>query len=75
MSIPPQQDPTSGQEVRDEIIKGHTYDGIKEYDNPMPGWWLWVLWASVAFSIVYYIGITFFDFVDTYEDDLAQSLE
>lgn len=59
--------------THDQLIQGHRYDGIKEYDNPMPGWWVWIFWASVAFSVVYFVGITWFDFVDTYEDDLAQS--
>ena len=35
----------------------HDYDGIREYDNPLPPWWVWlfvgcVLWA--AFYIPYY---------------------
>ncbi len=61
--------------THDQLIQGHRYDGIKEYDNPMPGWWVWLFWVCIAFSVVYFIGITWFDFVDTYEDDLAQSQE
>ena len=61
--------------THDQVIKGHRYDGIKEYDNPMPGWWVWIFWVCVAYSAVYFIGITWMDFVDTYEDDLAQSQE
>jgi cytochrome c oxidase cbb3-type subunit 3 len=57
----------------DEVIRGHKYDGIREYDNPMPGWWVWIFVATVVFAVVYYVGITFFDFVDTYEDDLAEA--
>lgn len=59
----------------DELMQGHSYDGIQEYDNPMPGWWVWLLWASVAFAILYFVGITYFDWINTYEDDLAESLE
>ena len=61
--------------THDQLIQGHRYDGIKEYDNPMPGWWVWLLWVCVAYSVVYFVGITWFDFVDSYEDDLAQSQE
>ena len=68
----PEQDQTPGGDTRDQVIKGHKYDGIQEYDNPMPGWWLWLLWATVIFSVIYILGIHVFDFVDTYEDDLAQ---
>jgi cytochrome c oxidase cbb3-type subunit 3 len=34
---------------------GHEWDGIRELDNPLPRWWLWVTWASVAFAVVYWI--------------------
>ncbi|RAK52525.1 cytochrome-c oxidase, cbb3-type subunit III [Phenylobacterium deserti] len=34
---------------------GHEWDGIRELDNPLPRWWLWVMWASVAFCVVYWI--------------------
>lgn len=58
----------------DRVIAGHTYDGIKEYDNPMPGWWVWTFVATVIFSVFYFVGIEYFGWVDTYEDDLEQSL-
>jgi cytochrome c oxidase cbb3-type subunit 3 len=31
----------------------HSYDGIQEYDNPMPRWWVYVFWATIAFSVLY----------------------
>lgn len=34
---------------------GHEWDGIRELDNPLPRWWLVVMWASVAACIVYWI--------------------
>lgn len=55
----------------DQVIAGHTYDGIKEYDNPMPGWWVWTFVLSVVFAVVYWTGITFFEAIPTYEDSLA----
>jgi cytochrome c oxidase cbb3-type subunit 3 len=33
---------------------GHEWDGIKELNNPLPRWWLWVFYACIAFSVVYY---------------------
>jgi cytochrome c oxidase cbb3-type subunit 3 len=36
-------------------IPGHEYDGIKEYDNPTPGWWIWLFIATVVFSVPYYV--------------------
>lgn len=56
-------------------MEGHSYDGIKEYDNPMPGWWVWTFIACIVFSAVYLLGVHVFGFINTYEDDLAASLE
>ena len=33
----------------------HNYDGIQEYDNPLPGWWTWLFVASIIFSFFYWI--------------------
>lgn len=67
----------SGQESKVEdsgpAIQGHKYDGIREYDNPMPGWWVWLFIVCVAFAPVYMLGINQFGFINTYEEDLAQS--
>jgi cytochrome c oxidase cbb3-type subunit 3 len=34
-------------------LMDHEYDGIREYDNPLPGWWTWIFWVTVVFSAVY----------------------
>ena len=31
----------------------HEYDGIREYDNPTPGWWHALFFCTVAFSLFY----------------------
>jgi cytochrome c oxidase cbb3-type subunit 3 len=33
----------------------HDYDGIREYDNPMPRWWLWVFYITILFVPAYYL--------------------
>jgi cytochrome c oxidase cbb3-type subunit 3 len=37
----------------DDRLLDHAYDGIQEYDNPLPGWWKWLFWASIGWSAVY----------------------
>jgi cytochrome c oxidase cbb3-type subunit III len=32
----------------------HEYDGIREFDNPMPGWWKTIFWRSFYFAIGYF---------------------
>lgn len=34
---------------------GHEWDGIKEYDNPLPRWWLWSFYATIVWAIGYMI--------------------
>jgi len=32
---------------------GHSYDGIEEFDNPLPAWWFWGFVISIVFGICY----------------------
>lgn len=41
---------------KDRILE-HEYDGIKEYDNPMPAWWVLTFWATIIFSVAYVLNI------------------
>jgi cytochrome c oxidase cbb3-type subunit 3 len=34
---------------------GHEWDGIREYDNPLPRWWLWIFYATIAWSVIYWL--------------------
>jgi cytochrome c oxidase cbb3-type subunit 3 len=34
---------------------GHEWDGIKELNTPLPRWWVWVFYATVAWSIGYWV--------------------
>ncbi|WP_246146725.1 cbb3-type cytochrome c oxidase N-terminal domain-containing protein [Rubripirellula lacrimiformis] len=46
----------SNQENVDHTPKTeHDYDGIEEYDNPLPGWWKWLFIASIVFSPFYWL--------------------
>jgi cytochrome c oxidase cbb3-type subunit III len=45
----------SGRAAPEPQLLEHEYDGIREYDNPLPGWWVWLFWASFFFSIGYVV--------------------
>ena len=32
---------------------GHSWDGIEEYNNPLPRWWLWTFYATIVWGIGY----------------------
>jgi cytochrome c oxidase cbb3-type subunit 3 len=48
--------PASGANGADRIME-HEYDGIKEYDNPMPRWWLLTFAGTVIFSVIYVFNV------------------
>jgi len=35
-------------------VMDHEYDGIREYDNPLPRWWVWMWAGSFFFSVGYF---------------------
>lgn len=39
---------------KDQIIQGHSYDGIQELNNPLPGWWLATFYITIVFGAGYY---------------------
>lgn len=44
------RDDVSGTETT-----GHEWDGIKELDTPLPRWWLYVFYASIAAAVIYWV--------------------
>ncbi len=34
---------------------GHEWDGIKELNNPLPRWWLWIFYLTIIWSIGYWV--------------------
>ena len=54
MTLPEREPrPESGE----DRLLDHEVDGIREYDNPMPRWWLWIFYATIAFSVVYWLNL------------------
>ncbi|ARN74746.1 cytochrome-c oxidase, cbb3-type subunit III [Oceanicoccus sagamiensis] len=38
-----------------DATTGHVYDGIEEYDNPLPAWWFYLFVITIVYSIGYLI--------------------
>ena len=41
--------------VVDVPSTGHSWDGIEEYDNPLPRWWLWTFYATIIWGLAYVV--------------------
>lgn len=42
-------------EITGKATTGHEWDGVKELDTPLPKWWLYVFYATIVWSIGYYV--------------------
>lgn len=65
---------TKPMEAESEIILDHDYDGIRELDNNLPPWWVYLFYASIVFGVVYLLRFHVFnDYNQTmeYEQEVA----
>ena len=46
---------TKTPEQKEISTTGHSWDGIEEYNNPLPRWWLWILYATIVWGVGYTI--------------------
>lgn len=67
-----------------EETLGHSFDGIEEYDNPLPRWWFMLFLATIVFSVIYLIlypglgkfpGVLGWTQVGQYEEEVADARE
>lgn len=59
-----------------EIVLDHSYDGIRELDNNLPPWWVYMFYATIIFAVVYFLRYEVFDGtnqIEEYEIELAKA--
>jgi len=40
-------------EYKDPLLLEHEVDGIRELDNKLPRWWVWLFYLSITFAVIY----------------------
>ena len=48
-------DPVHVDKISGQATTGHEWDGIRELNTPLPRWWLWLFYLTIAFSVVYWV--------------------
>jgi cytochrome c oxidase cbb3-type subunit 3 len=71
-TTPHSSDATKDRRPGDGHLMDHAYDGIREYDNPTPGWWHALFFGTVLFSLFYFVFFTFSPVAWTVQDTWAQ---
>ncbi|MDD2673334.1 c-type cytochrome [Flavobacterium petrolei] len=46
---------TESLDNEDQLLLDHDYDGIKELDNNLPPWWVYLFYACIIFGVVYMV--------------------
>lgn len=41
--------------ITGQTTTGHEWDGIKELNTPLPGWWVWVFYACIVWAVAYMV--------------------
>jgi cytochrome c oxidase cbb3-type subunit III len=62
---------------QDPLLMDHEYDGIREYDNPMPRWWLYIFWGTIIYAVLYLMNVPGIGIghgrIANYEREVAQA--
>ena len=65
------------QEQYNAPLRAHEFDGIREFDNKLPMWWLWTFFGAIIFSVGYWFHYEVFHTgpgqIQAYETEVAKA--
>ena len=50
---------------------GHEWDGLRELNTPLPRWWLWIFYATIVWSIGYWIAYPSWPLIASYTKGIS----
>lgn len=68
---------TDAVPIEDEasILMDHEYDGIRELDNNLPPWWVWMFYGTIVFGIIYIFNFHVFKTGDLQIEEYNKSMK
>ena len=71
------QEPKRGHFAKEEgeiILREHEYDGIQEYDQKLPNWWLFTFYGAIAWFVIHWGVYYYTDFFKTPQEQVKQEI-
>ena len=66
-------------EHEEDVLMHHEYDGIRELNNVLPPWWLWLFYGTIIWGVVYLVNVHILGVMplqaEEYEQEMAQAKE
>jgi cytochrome c oxidase cbb3-type subunit 3 len=62
-------------EKEKDILMHHEYDGIRELDNVLPPWWVWLFYATIIWSVFFLVGKHVMNVIPHQNDMYVQEME
>jgi cytochrome c oxidase cbb3-type subunit 3 len=56
------------------VLREHTYDGIQEYDQTLPNWWLFIFFGALLFFFGYWIAYYQFGWAKTDAQKIEEAM-
>lgn len=62
----------SAQTASDPATTGHVWDGVQEFNNPLPRWWLLIFYATIIWAVAYWIVYPAWPLISSHTQGLFQ---
>ncbi len=56
------------------VIRPHEYDGIQEYDQTMPNWWLFIFYGALVYFVVFWLAYYQFGMLTTDAEKISAEM-